>query len=59
MVGAVNGIDPETGHAFDDIRRSVEAAAIPDADRTRICAGNTLRVHPRLAARLASVGVGP
>ncbi len=56
MVGAVNGIDPETGHAFDDTKRYIEAAAIADADRARIYAGNALRVYPRLGARLASVG---
>ncbi|SFT13671.1 4-oxalmesaconate hydratase [Methylobacterium sp. yr668] len=59
MVGAVNGVDPETGHAYDDTKRYVEAAAIPDADRAKIYAGNALRVYPRLAARLRSVGVTP
>ena len=59
MVGAVNGIDPETGHAYDDTKRYVEAAAIPDADRAKIYAGNALRAYPRLAERLRSVGVTP
>ena len=59
MVGAVNGIDPETGHAYDDTRRYVEAAAISDADRAGIYAGNALRVYPRLADKLTSAGVRP
>ena len=32
MVGAVRGIDPETGHHYDDTRRYIDAA---DADRRR------------------------
>ena len=31
MVGAVRGIDPETGHYFDDTKRYIDAAALPDA----------------------------
>ncbi|WP_062379662.1 amidohydrolase family protein [Demequina pelophila] len=54
MVGAVRGIDPETGHYFDDTKRYVDAAAITDADREAIFAGNALRVYPRLAAHVAS-----
>jgi 4-oxalmesaconate hydratase len=59
MVGAVNGIDPETGHAYDDTKRYVEAAAISDTDRAKLYAGNASRVYPRLAARLSAAGVGP
>ena len=28
MIGAVRGIDPETGHYFDDTRRYIEASAL-------------------------------
>jgi 4-oxalmesaconate hydratase len=59
MVGAVNGIDPETGHAYDDTKRYVDAAALADEDRARIYAGNTLKVYPRLAGRLAAAGLTP
>jgi len=59
MVGAVNGIDPETGHAYDDTKRYVDAAALTDEDRARIFAGNTLKVYPRLAGRLAAAGLTP
>jgi 4-oxalmesaconate hydratase len=49
MVGAVRGIDPETGHPFDDTKRYIEAA--PDlsaAERAQIFAGNARRVFSRL-----------
>ena len=50
MVGAVVGIDPETGHGYDDTKRYVDAAALSDADRAKIYAGNARRVFPRLGA---------
>jgi 4-oxalmesaconate hydratase len=53
MIGAVRGVDPETGHHWDDTKRYLDAAGISDADRHRILEANALRVYPRLAARLA------
>ena len=50
MVGAVRGIDPETGHHFDDTRRYIDAAALSETDRTKIFEGNSRRVFPRLQA---------
>ena len=52
MVGAVNGIDPETGHAYDDTKRYTDAVDLSEADRTKLYEGNVRRVYPRLAARL-------
>ena len=53
MVGAVRGIDPETGHYFDDTKRYIdEAARLSDAQRAQIFAGNARHVFPRLADRL-------
>jgi 4-oxalmesaconate hydratase len=52
MVGAVRGIDPETGQYYDDTKRYVDALKLSDADRTKIFEGNAQRVYPRLAARL-------
>ena len=53
MIGAVRGIDPETGHAYDDTRRFIEATpALNDAQRQQIFEGNARRVYPRLAAAL-------
>jgi 4-oxalmesaconate hydratase len=53
MIGAVRGIDPETGHYFDDTKRYIEASKIlSDADRHQIYEGNARRVFPRLDAAL-------
>ena len=49
MVGAVRGIDPETGHYFDDTLRYVDAAEISDDDREKVFWRNVVRVYPRLA----------
>jgi 4-oxalmesaconate hydratase len=56
MIGAVRGIDPETGHHYDDTRRYVEAAALSSADRQAIFEGNARRVYPRLDAALRARG---
>jgi 4-oxalmesaconate hydratase len=54
MIGAVRGIDPETGHAFDDTRRFVDATpGLTPAQRRQVFEGNARRVYPRLAAVLA------
>jgi 4-oxalmesaconate hydratase len=54
MVGAVKGIDPETGHHFDDTKRYIEGAPqLSDKDRRNIYEGNARRVYPRLQACLA------
>jgi len=53
MVGAVKGIDPETGFHFDDTRRYVEGAVhLKDADRRQIYQENALKVFPRLSSRI-------
>jgi 4-oxalmesaconate hydratase len=53
MVGAVKGIDPETGHHFDDTKRYIDAAAgLSERDRRKIFEGNARRVYPRLEARV-------
>ena len=57
MVGAVRGIDPYTGHYFDDTRRYIDALSIPAADKERIFETNARRVFPRLNARLAARGL--
>lgn len=56
MVGAVRGIDPETGHYFDDTRRYVDALDLSDADRHKVFEGNARRVYPRLDAALKARG---
>jgi 4-oxalmesaconate hydratase len=50
MVGAVRGIDPETGHCFDDTKRYIDAlTSIRDLDKHKIFEDNVRRVYPRLA----------
>ena len=57
MVGAVRGVDPETGHYFDDTKRYIDALAISDADKRRIFELNARRVYPRLDAILKGRGL--
>ena len=57
MIGAVRGIDPETGYPFDDTKRYVEATRNLSAeDRHKIYEGNARRVYPRLDAALKTAG---
>jgi 4-oxalmesaconate hydratase len=53
LLGAVRGVDPETGFHWDDTKRYLDAAELPDEDRRRIFELNARRVYPRLSARLA------
>jgi 4-oxalmesaconate hydratase len=53
MLGAVKGIDPETGHNYDDTKRYFEQVkGLSEQDRRKIFEGNAKRVYPRLDARL-------
>jgi 4-oxalmesaconate hydratase len=56
MVGAVRGIDPESGFEFDDTKRYIETAAINPEQRYKIYEGNARRVYPRLDALLKKKG---
>lgn len=56
MVGAVRGIDPQTGFNFDDTRRYVNSLDLSDAQRHQVFEGNARRVYPRLDALLKSQG---
>ena len=47
MVGAVRGIDPETGQYYDDTKRYIDASALSAADKKRIFEDNVRRVYPR------------
>lgn len=57
MVGAVRGIDPETGHYFDDTKRYVDALDVSEDQRHAIFEGNARRVFPRLDALLKARGL--
>ena len=49
MVGAVKGIDPATGHYYDDTKRYVDQLKdLSEQDRYKVFEGNARRVYPRL-----------
>jgi 4-oxalmesaconate hydratase len=52
MVGAVRGIDPRTGHFYDDTRRYVDALGLSAEHAEQVYVGNARRVFPRLDDRL-------
>jgi 4-oxalmesaconate hydratase len=52
MVGAVKGIDPETGHYYDDTKRYLDALDwLKPADREKIFQGNVSKVYPRFTKK--------
>ena len=55
MIGAVRGIDPESGHYYDDTKRYIDAnTRITDEDRQKIFAGNAFKVFSRLKQRVTT-----
>jgi 4-oxalmesaconate hydratase len=57
MIGAVRGIDPETGHYYDDTKRYIEATMnLSAAQRHKVYEGNARRVFTRLDAALKAKG---
>ena len=56
MIGAVRGVDPETGTYYDDTPRFVNALKISDDDKAKIFEGNARRIYPRLDKRLKAMG---
>jgi len=47
MVGAVRGIDPETGHYYDDTKRYIDNSSLSAADKEKIFSRNARRVYTR------------
>jgi 4-oxalmesaconate hydratase len=56
MLGAVRGVDPESGIAWDDTKRYVDASGLAPEQLAKIYEGNARRVYPRLDARLTKKG---
>lgn len=56
MVGAVRGIDPQTGQYFDDTKRYIDALDISELDKHKVFELNARRVYPRLDASLKARG---
>jgi 4-oxalmesaconate hydratase len=55
MVGAVRGIDPETGQYFDDTKRYIDALPTLSAeDRHKIFEGNARKVYPLINKQLGA-----
>jgi 4-oxalmesaconate hydratase len=52
MVGAVRGVDPRTGHHFDDTRRYIEALPLTPDEQAKVFEHNARKVYQRLAAAL-------
>jgi 4-oxalmesaconate hydratase len=58
MIGAVRGVDPDTGRSFDDTKYLLDSIPkLSDADRDAVFEGNALRVFGRLAGVLKSRGL--
>jgi 4-oxalmesaconate hydratase len=58
MIGAVRGIDPETGFYFDDTKRYIEnSTQLSGSDRQKIYEGNARGLFPRLDRQLSSKGL--
>ena len=56
MVGAVRGIDPETGQYFDDTKRYLDqVSSVSDEGRRKIFEGNARRVYPRINRALRAI----
>jgi 4-oxalmesaconate hydratase len=56
LLGAVRGIDPETGFHWDDTKRYVDALGLPEDEQRKVFELNARRVYPRLDAQLAAAG---
>jgi 4-oxalmesaconate hydratase len=52
MLGAVRGVDPQTGFHWDDTKRYIDGLDLSDNDRRKVFELNARRVYPRLDARL-------
>lgn len=51
MIGAVRGVDPRTGHYFDDTKRYIDAnTRLTDAEKKMVFEDNIRAVFPRLKA---------
>ena len=56
MIGAVPGVDPETGHNFDDTKRYIDQLPLSASDKAKIFEGNARRVYGRLTQQIDRQG---
>jgi 4-oxalmesaconate hydratase len=53
MVGAVKGVDPRTGHNYDDTKRYIDQVSwLSAADKKKIFEDNARKVYPRLKGKI-------
>jgi 4-oxalmesaconate hydratase len=52
MVGAVRGIDPRTGHYYDDTKRYLDAIALSPEDKKKLFELNARKVYPRISKKI-------
>jgi len=58
MIGAVRGVDPRTGHHYDDTKRYVEAnTGLSSGAKRDVYEWNARRVYPRLDRALKARGI--
>lgn len=56
MIGAVRGIDPQTGHYFDDTKRYIEATRnLTEEERYKVYEGNARKVYPRINEKITRI----
>jgi 4-oxalmesaconate hydratase len=48
MVGAVRGIDPETGNYYDDTKHYIDNSSLSAEAKAKILEGNARKVYPRI-----------
>ena len=56
MLGAVRGVDPQTGFSWDDTKRYVDEVGLGDEGNRKVYESNVRRVYPRLDAQLSAAG---
>jgi 4-oxalmesaconate hydratase len=53
MVGAVRGIDPNTGNYYDDTKKYIDQlTTITAAQKQQLFEGNIRKVYPRINKRI-------
>jgi 4-oxalmesaconate hydratase len=57
MIGAVQGIDPQTGFEYDDTKRYIDGLNVSAEDKKKIFELNARKVYSRLDPLLKKRGV--
>ena len=52
MVGAVRGVDPQTGHYYDDTKRYIDALSLDETSRRKVFEDNARHVYPHIKSLL-------